>query len=61
MASDENPTWKRDQWKVPANPAMKTLWYMTFTYILLRKLLGKNMYHRSCTFIVLRLSRMHSK
>lgn len=57
----------RDQWKVLAKPAMKTLWYMTFTHIPLRKLIGKNIYHRSCTFISGRLcsdfpeSVMHSK
>jgi len=55
MAYFSHKAQNRDQWKVLANPAMKTLWYMTFTYILLRKLLEKNMYHRSCTFICGRL------
>ena len=45
MAYFSHKSQNRDQWKVPANPAMKTLWYMTFRYILLRKLIGKNIYH----------------
>ena len=41
----------RDQWKVLANLAMRTQWYMTFIYIILRKLIGKNIYHGSCTIV----------
>jgi len=67
MTYFSHTTQNRDQWNVLAHPSMKTLWSMTFTYILLRKLIGKNIYHRSCTFICGRLcsdfpeSVMHSK
>lgn len=55
----------RDQWKVLTNPVMKTLWCDFHMYSFEK--IGKNIYHRSCTFICGRLcsyfpeSVMHSK
>jgi len=61
MAYFHHTAQNRDQWKVLANPAMKTLWYMTFTYIFFEKINRKEHLSQKLHFymwqIVLRLSR----